>query len=256
MTLRAAFVPEQGIALFLDVDGTLLEIAALPDGVRVPAALRNTLQLAAQREDGALALLSGRSIEALDRLFAPSVFAAAGLHGFERRDGRGSFSCTPFDASALPPIRSALQDWVQRHRGLLLEDKGVALALHYRNAPQLQEQAYRIMHEAATALGPCFHLLAGKCAVELAPAHCSVRAAIEAFMGEPPFAGRTPVFVSDDSTDEEAFEVVNALCGHSIRVGAPEPSVEQSAAGYRFASVAGVVAWLRERNTHPMRPRR
>jgi trehalose 6-phosphate phosphatase len=252
MTLRAAFVPEQGIALFLDVDGTLLELAALPDGVRVPAALRNTLQLAAEREDGALALISGRSIEALDRLFAPSVFPACGLHGFERRDYHGRRSCASIDTSALPPIRAVLQDWVGRHRGLLLEDKGVALALHYRNAPALEHLVREAMHRALEALGPGYCLRPGKCALELAPAHGSIRDAIEAFMREPPFAGRTPVFVSDDSTDEDAFEVVNALSGHSIRVGGQDSSV----ARYRFASVAGVVAWLRERNTHIMRVRR
>ncbi|MGH8256548.1 MAG: trehalose-phosphatase [Steroidobacteraceae bacterium] len=253
MTLRAAFVSEQRIALFLDVDGTLLEFAAAPDGVRVPAALRNTLQLAAEREDGALALISGRSIEALDRLFAPSIFPACGLHGFERRDFQGRHSsAAPVDSPMLVPVRAALQDWVQRQRGLLLEDKGIALALHYRNAPQLESQAYQAMREALRQLGPLYALRAGKCVVELAPAHCSVRDAIEAFMQEPPFAGRTPVFVSDDSTAEDAFEVVNALSGHTIRVGSPEPSV----ARYRFASVSGVIAWLRERNTHLMRPRR
>jgi len=252
MTLRAAFVPEQGIALFLDVDGTLLEIAALPDGVRVPAALRNTLQLAAQRESGALALISGRSIQTLDRLFAPGMFPAAGLHGFERRDYQGRLSSAAVDTSLLTPVRLALQEWAQRHRGLLLEDKGVALALHYRNAPELEGPAHEIMHQAAAALGPRYRLWPGKCALELAPAQCSVRDAIEAFMREPPFAGRTPVFVSDDSTDEDAFAVVNELSGHSIRVGPHERTV----ARYRFASVAGVVAWLRERNTHIMRPQR
>jgi trehalose 6-phosphate phosphatase len=101
------------------------------------------------------------------------------------------------------------------------------------------------MQSAAAALGPHYRLRTGKCVYELTPACCSIRAAIEAFMSEAPFAGRTPVFVGDDDTDEEGFDAVNALGGYSIRVGRQV----RSAARFQFATVSGVIAWLRERNT-------
>lgn len=105
------------------------------------------------------------------------------------------------------------------------------------------------MESAAAALGPRYRLRTGKCVYELTPAGCSIRTAIESFMSEAPFAGRTPVFVGDEDTDEEGFDAVNALGGCSIRVGSEGPSVAQ----YRFATVSGVVGWLRERNTTMMR---
>ena len=124
MSLRGSFIPQTNIALFLDVDGTLLEIAATPAAVRVPAALRNTLQLAAKREDGALALISGRTIAELDRLFAPLMFPAAGQHGVEIRDVEGNVSMPSIDAGQLDPARevsassSALQRPAAGRQGL------------------------------------------------------------------------------------------------------------------------------------------
>lgn len=251
MTLRGAFIPERNIALFLDVDGTLLEIAATPDAVKVPAALRNTLQLAAAREHGALALISGRSIGELDRLFAPCVFSAAGQHGLERRNAQGRLMRPDIDFESLRPARAALAGLQARHKGLLLEDKGAALAMHYRLAPQYESLVHGVMNELAAPLAGRFVLRSGKCVLELAPAGYSKRTAIETFMSEAPFAGRTPVFVGDDITDEDGFAAVNALGGYSIRVGASAAS----AARYRFGSVPAVIAWLRERNLRQPRQR-
>jgi trehalose 6-phosphate phosphatase len=231
MTLRGTFIPERNIALFLDVDGTLLEIASTPDAVRVPAALRNTLQLAAAREDGALALISGRCIRELDALFAPCVFPAAGQHGLERRDARGHVTAPAFDAETLQAARVALMELQRKHNGLLLEDKGAALALHYRLAPQSTAEDR-------------FQLRAGKCVLELAPRGYSKHSAIVQFMSEAPFAGRTPVFVGDDITDEDGFRAVNELGGYSVRVGHSPTTV----AKFTFGSVTAVIAWLRERN--------
>ncbi|MBC7984925.1 MAG: trehalose-phosphatase [Candidatus Obscuribacterales bacterium] len=244
MTLRGSFIPNVPIALFLDVDGTLLEIAASPESVKVPAALLNTLDLAAQREGGALALITGRCITELDRLFVPYVFAAAGQHGLERRNADGHVTRAPVDKALLAPARSALKAFVEEHAGLLLEDKGSALALHYRAAPLLKMSVQALLEKLLEPLKPHFILRTGKCVFELAPANCSKRIAIEAFMREEPFAGRVPVFVGDDVTDEDGFAAVNALGGYSIRVGCEEPTV----ATYRFGSVPAVVAWLRERN--------
>lgn len=249
MTLRGRFIPERALALFLDVDGTLLELAASPDAVRVPAALRNTLQLASQREGGALALVSGRSLDDLDRLFAPSRFPACGQHGFERRDARGHVTRAEVDPEVLGPVCGLLRARIRTRGSLMLEEKTTALALHYRRAPHLQLEAREIMESAAAALEPHFQLRTGKCVYELTPSCCSIRAAIESFMREAPFAGRTPVFVGDDDTDEEGFDAVNALGGYSIRVGRQA----HSAARFQFATVSGVIAWLRERNTSMMR---
>src|SRR6185436_6222411 len=136
MSLRGSFIPHTNIALFLDVDGTLLEIADTPAAVRVPAALRNTLQLAAKREDGALALISGRTIAELDQLFAPNVFLAAGMHGVEMRTSGGEVTHPVIDPRQLDPARDVLKELVTHYKGLLLEDKKTALALHFRQAPQ------------------------------------------------------------------------------------------------------------------------
>ncbi len=244
MSLRGSFLPQSNIALFLDVDGTLLEIAATPQAVRVPAALRNTLQLAAKREDGALALISGRTIAELDRLFAPLMFPAAGQHGVEIRDVEGNVSMPSIDAGQLDPAREVIRELVRHFKGLLLEDKGSALAVHFRQAPQYERAAMEVMGELANQLRDKFVLRDGKCVMELTPRGYSKRGAIESFMRQPPFAGRIPLFIGDDVTDEEGFEAVNALGGYSVRVG----DLAATAAKFRFSSVSAVVAWLRERN--------
>jgi trehalose 6-phosphate phosphatase len=244
MTLRGAFIPERNIALFLDVDGTLIEIASTPDAVKVPAGLRNTLQLAAARENGALALISGRCIRELDALFAPCVFPAAGQHGLERRDAQGHIIAPQIDTELLQPARAALLELQRKHKGLLLEDKGAALALHYRLAPQCESEARQVMQNVLLPLQDRFQVRTGKCVLELAPRGYSKHAAIVAFMSEAPFAGRTPVFIGDDVTDEDGFHAVNELGGYSVRVGHSPTTV----AKFTFGSVSAVIAWLRERN--------
>ncbi len=244
MTIRGAFVCKGPLSIFLDVDGTLLEIARTPDAVRVPAALRNTLQLAMQHESGALALISGRRIEELDRLFQPYKFPAAGQHGVERRDAHGIVHTPDIDPNLLGPARQELAHLQARHAGLLLEDKGGGLAMHYRLAPGYAEVVLETMSRMAESLDGRYTLRTGKCVVELSLAGFSKRTAIEAFMGHAPFLGRTPVFIGDDETDEDGFEAVNGMGGVSIRVGM-NPS---SSAQYRFSSVKSVIGWLRERN--------
>ncbi|HEU4589721.1 MAG TPA: trehalose-phosphatase [Steroidobacteraceae bacterium] len=244
MSARAAFVRGEGLALFLDVDGTLLEIAATPDRVRVPASLRNTLELARRREHGAFALLSGRPIAELDELFAPCRFPASGKHGLEVRLPGGEVVRPDIDAGVLDRARQWLQSLQREHRGLLLEDKGIALAMHYRLVPRLEPEVQAVMDELASELGGEFTVRRGKCVLELMPRAYSERSAIELLMRQPEFAGRTPVFVGDDPCDEVAFEAVNEMGGHTIRVG----NLEQTAARYRFSNVSTVVAWLRDRN--------
>jgi trehalose 6-phosphate phosphatase len=244
MSTRAAFIREEQIAMFLDVDGTLLEIAATPDRVRVPASLRNTLQLSHQRQHGALALFSGRSLDELDELFAPCVFAASGLHGIEVRLPNGKVIRPDLDPTLLDSARRWLRLLQAENRGLLLEDKGVALAMHYRLAPSLGPEVMMVMNEMAAELGDSHVVRPGKCVYELMPRGFDERFAIELLMKEREFAGRTPVFVGDDPFDEVGFDLVNELGGHTVRVG----SLEATAARYRFSTVSTVVAWLRDRN--------
>jgi trehalose 6-phosphate phosphatase len=244
MSASTSFIRGSHLALFLDVDGTLLEIAATPDRVRVPASLRNTLQLSFAREQGALALLSGRSLEELDDLFAPCRFPASGKHGLEVRLPSGAILRPEIDRTALDDARRWLRSLQQEHRGLLFEDKGVALAMHFRLAPRQELMVEEVMNELAAALGGEFVVQKGKCVFELIPRGFSGRNAIAQFMAQREFAGRTPVFVSDDPMDEVGFEAVNEMGGHTIRVG----KLEDTAARYRFSSVSTVVAWLRDRN--------
>jgi trehalose 6-phosphate phosphatase len=244
MSARAVFTRDERLALFLDVDGTLLEIAATPDRVRVPSSLRNTLQIAFEREEGAFALLSGRALDDLDGLFSPCVFPASGKHGLEVRLPSGKVIRTGIDRSVLDRARSWLGLLQKEHRGLLLEDKGVALAMHFRLAPRLAPEVEMVMNEMSAELGDAFIVRQGKCVFELMPRGFHERTAIHLLMKEPEFAGRTPVFVGDDPTDEVAFQAVNEMGGHSIRVG----KLEETSARYRFSNVSTVVAWLRDRN--------
>jgi trehalose 6-phosphate phosphatase len=227
-------------AMFLDVDGTLVDIESHPDEVRAAPQLRRSLADAARSLGGALALVSGRSIASVDRIFAPLCLPAAGLHGLERRDADGRVHYPAGYADRIAAARAELVDFVQSGPGLLLEDKGAALALHYRNAPDLEAACVAHMDRARHAAGADFHVQQGKMVLELKPSGQDKGTAIAAFMQEPPFAGRTPVFVGDDLTDEDGFRMVNSLGGLSIRVG-PHPG---SAASIVASGVADIRGWL------------
>jgi trehalose 6-phosphate phosphatase len=234
-------------ALLLDVDGTLLEIAPRPELVEIPAELPDLLRRLASQRDGALALISGRPIADLDRLFRPWHGAAAGLHGIERRRPDGSPGETGHSeadraaAAALDRLRPQLQVLAEGWPGVWLEDKGRTLALHYRAAPEaaaaIRDAAEGLLREVDDAL----RLIAGKMVVEFQPRHHSKGGAIAAFMAEPPFRGRVPVFLGDDTTDEAGFAEVNRRGGLSIRIGAPS---SDTAAAYALASVRAALDWL------------
>jgi trehalose 6-phosphate phosphatase len=244
VSTRAAFIRDEQIALFLDVDGTLLEIAATPDRVRVPSSLRNTLQLSCERQHGALALFSGRSLEEIDELFYPCRFPASAMHGVEIRVSSGRVIRPEFDPAMLDSARRWLKLLQKENRGLLMEDKGIAVAMHYRLSPGLASEVEVVMKEMAAELGESFVVRHGKCVFELMPRGFDERTAIEFFMNEREFAGRTPVFVGDDEFDEVGFQAVNDMGGHTVRVG----DLALTAARYRFSTVSTVVAWLRDRN--------
>ncbi len=240
--------PLSTIALFLDVDGTLIDIAATPEAVSVPAELREQLRGLALASGGAVALVSGRAVANLDALFAPLRLPSAGLHGFEHRGASGEYRrhADPSTA-ALEVARSAMSQLAGRHAGLLLEDKRFALALHYRGAPHLEDAVVAAMREVAARVGEQFDLQRGKMVVELRPAGATKAKAVAAYLEEAPFAGRVPVFIGDDLTDEPAFELVNRCGGLSVLVGAPRAS----AARARLADVAAVREWLAELRAQP-----
>jgi trehalose 6-phosphate phosphatase len=226
-------------ALFLDLDGTLLEIADEPQNVRVSARVRALLPRLHSATGGAAALISGRPIADLDRLVAPFSFPAAGIHGLERRDGGGRIHSARIDSGMLAPARATIAAFVTQHPGLLFEDKGPTLALHYRKRPDLAAQVGRFVAELEHGLPPAFAVLGGRMVYEIKPRGVDKGLAIAAFMQEPPFVGRTALFVGDDLTDEAGFKVVNELAGVSVKVHAGP-----TAARWRLADVGAVLGWL------------
>jgi trehalose 6-phosphate phosphatase len=205
--------------LFLDVDGTLLEIAPTPDAVRVDEHLRHLLADVSHALDGAMALVSGRAIAALDRLFAPRRWPAAGLHGIERRDSTGCLHHHTPVRQDLDRAREALLQLAARTPGILIEDKGPAIAVHYRAVPEVEPTLRRVLTGVAAGLAPEYHLLEGKRVFEIKPATATKADAVRAFMREPPFAGRRPVYVGDDVTDVDGFTAVESAGGLSVAVG-------------------------------------
>ncbi len=228
----------QNHALFLDVDGTLLEIAHHPDAVAVTAELVSLLERLDRQLQGALALISGRSLEGLDRLFAPLKLCAAGVHGLERR-GAGGVLHRPEACAQLSALRGPLADFAAARQGLLVEDKQQSLALHYRAAPAHADEAEAFLREFLRD-HPGLRLLHGKMVFEIRPGGTDKGTAIADFMSEVPFKDRTPVFIGDDVTDEDGFATVNRLGGLSIRVG----DGSDSAARFQLADEAAVFAWL------------
>lgn len=211
-------------ALFLDVDGTLIDLALTPVDVHVSPELPSLLTQLSHHFGGALALVSGRCIADLDTLFHPLRLPAAGIHGVERRDRVGKFHYSGFTPENLAPARDELSRFVADHPGLLLEDKGRGLALHYRLAPHLAEEALHAARRALERLNVEAHIQHGHAVYELKSLRANKRTAIEQFMQEPPFAGRVPVFIGDDVTDRDGFEFVEATGGHAVFVGpAPDP---------------------------------
>ncbi|HEY8067583.1 MAG TPA: trehalose-phosphatase [Burkholderiales bacterium] len=226
-------------AFFLDIDGTLLEFAARPQEVRVESALLGLLAGLHSATGGALALVSGRSVEDIDQLFAPIAFAAAGQHGTERRAADGTVRRHAPPLQELGRACAQIVRLTAAHSGLVFENKGMALALHYRLAPALRALAEREMRAIAADLGDGFELQGGKFVIEIKPSGKNKGSAIAEFAAEAPFAGRRPVFIGDDLTDEPGFEVVNRLGGHSVKVG---PGITR-ARWHLFDAVA-VRRWL------------
>lgn len=225
-----------GTAVFLDFDGTLVDLAPTPDGVRVAPGVIEALALLAERHGGALALISGRPVAQIDAMLAPLVLPVAGVHGVERRgaDGVLHVAATP-DVS---PVLARAQALAALHPGLLVERKRGAVALHYRLAPELEPLCLQGMTAAVQAC-PGVLLLHGKMVLEAKPAATDKGGAIAAFLRESPFAGRRPVFAGDDTTDEAGFAFVQQAGGQGVKVGSGP-----SAATLRLASPGALRAGL------------
>jgi len=223
-------------ALFLDFDGTLVDLADQPELVHVPPELVPLLSDLRDRLAGALAVVSGRRIVDIDTFLAPLELPAAGEHGARRRNAAGTlFETTPHD---LQPVIDAVLPLAEQHPGLRLERKEAAVALHYRHAPELETLCHATLSEALRG-HPGLTLLHGKFVFEAKPAGVSKGHAIEAFMQEAPFTGRQPVFAGDDVTDEAGFASVRKLGGLGIKVG-QGPTMAQ----HRCASPAELSIWL------------
>jgi trehalose 6-phosphate phosphatase len=231
--------PSADFAWFFDVDGTVAEIAETPDAVIVHSDTARVLARLHARSHGALALVSGRPIADIDRLLPGTRYPAAGQHGFERRSADGNVTLFGARSPALADAQAAVTAFVERHPGLRLELKGHSLAVHYRQAPRLAAHVHRTMRTLRDSLGESFKLQAGKRVLELLPVGTDKGTAVEAFLREPPFAGRVPVFVGDDLTDEHAFAIVNARGGYSVKVGRGP-----TAARFRLPDVEAVRSWI------------
>ena len=226
-------------ALFLDFDGTLVEIASTPHLVRVPAELPRLLARLADRLGGAVAIVSGRSLGELDRMLAPFAGPIAGGHGLERLRTDGNVA----DCLAVPeldPFRPLITAFAARHDGVVLEDKGCTLALHYRQAPSVGALCDAFVRQAADASNGALVAVAGKMVIELMPRSAGKGQAIADFLADAPFHGRLPVFIGDDTSDEDGFAVVNRLGGASIHVGGGV-----TVAHHNLATVGEVWVWLR-----------
>jgi trehalose 6-phosphate phosphatase len=210
-------------ALYLDFDGTLVEIAPKPDQVRVDPALAPALERLRARLGGALAIVTGRPIGVIDDFLGPVRFDVAGLHGVERRvDGvvsGGSAADHPALRAQVPALRAA----VAPLEHVLIEDKGASVAVHWRLAtPRDAAMAEDAVKAAAAGLGTGYRLQLGKAVGEIVPASATKGHAIRALAENPPYAGRRAIFLGDDLTDEKAFAVVNETGGISVRIGGAE----------------------------------
>lgn len=228
-----------GWAFFLDIDGTLLDIAETPDAAEPTRREKSLVRRLHEAANGALALVSGRSLAVIDELFAPLKLAAAGQHGVERRDAQGIVHRGDYPRRPLRRAAQSIAHFAAQHPGLVFEDKGTSFSLHYRLAPALEEAACAAVRDAAAELGDWVEVQQGKMVIELKPTGRDKGVAIEEFLREPPFAGRSPVFIGDDVTDEDGFRVVNRAGGHSIKVGSG-----RTQARWQLADPSAARAWL------------
>lgn len=231
--------PRSDWAYFFDVDGTLSVLAPTPSSARLAPQVRDRLEALRARCGDAVAIVSGRPLSDIDSMCEGLLLPAAGQNGAERRTADGHVVLLPVRRGQLDRALPVIMALVERNPRLLLEDKGHSLTLHYRAVPSMAGVAHRTMRQLQRQYGEDFIVQGGKRVVELLPAGIDKGKAVRAFLEELPFRGRLPVFVGDDVSDEPAFAVVNALGGHSVKVGSGPTN-----ARWRLAGVGAVRRWL------------
>jgi trehalose 6-phosphate phosphatase len=232
-------------ALFLDLDGTIAPIEATPALVAPSGRRTRLLQALAERQGGALAILSGRTMEDIDRILDLSACAVSAVHGLVRRGPDGVVSQLD-PAPQIAEAREWLEPLVRSRPGLLLEDKRYALAVHYRQAEPVEAAVAEACERISAATG--LSLQRGRMVCELRTPGPNKGDALGAFMSELPFAGRRPIMVGDDLTDEDAFAAANELGGFGVLVGPQRPTAAQR----RLPSVDAVLAWLSRSLEEPL----
>lgn len=226
-------------AIFLDFDGTLVEIAARPEAVIVDPALPDLLGRLRATSGEALAIITGRSIAVIDGFLPGLALDVCGLHGMERRRFGQTSRIEAENLEALRAAVPALQARLADRPGIIIEDKGESLALHWRLAPEAEPLIRQVAAEAVGLTGPAFRVQDGKALVEIVPDASGKGRAIEDLMADPPYRGRRPLFIGDDVTDENGFAAVNALGGMTIKVGAGKTRAHR-----RIESPAALRGWL------------
>jgi trehalose 6-phosphate phosphatase len=236
---RAAVPDLRKCALLLDIDGTILDLAPAPQEVFVPAELRDTLSRLEDLTGGALALVSGRSLHDIDLIFSPLQLAAVGGHGAELRAVPGGEAVTR--ARELNPVlKRKLATLTELGPGILIEDKGYSLALHYRLAPDKGEELRAAIRDVcASAPRGSVEVLPGKLVFEIKMAGINKAGAVRELMKYPPFKGRKPIFIGDDTTDEPVFPILSQFGGLGFSVGRIVADVNG-----HFEKPESVRAWL------------
>jgi trehalose 6-phosphate phosphatase len=228
------------IAILLDIDGTLLDIAPTPGEVQVPESLRRALVRLHERTGGALALVSGRPLADIDAIFAPLRLPAIGGHGAELRPVAQGGTIEQRAAALDAGLKLRLSEIAARHGGVIVEDKGYAVALHYRAAPKEGPALVQEVQRACQAAGDrSIELLDGKAVIEVKSAAFNKGTAVRELMRHRTFRGRAPIFIGDDKTDEHAFAVVPEFGGQAMSVGRGVAGVEHC-----FDTPAEVRRWL------------
>lgn len=233
--------PLRGLAVFLDLDGTLAAISPTPDQAHVPESTIRLLERLQRSCQGALAIVSGRDSADIGRMLFPLRLPYAALHGALLKAPDGQMHCIEVPSVQLAEMIRYVQTAALSLPGVIVERKSLSVALHYRSAPRLQTEILQLATEALAGNEAAFEIQKGKMVVEIKPRGASKARAIARFMSMPPFQGRIPLMAGDDLTDEGAFSFVNAMNGYTLKIG-----TGPSQAHWRLDDPPALSAWLND----------
>jgi trehalose 6-phosphate phosphatase len=226
--------------LFLDLDGTLIDIASRPEAVTVAEDLLPSLARLTNLLEGAIAVVTGRKLEDVDNLLGPLSIPIAGLHGAAiRLDGK--LLQAEGSTEIPPPLTEALLEFVLQRPGLLIEPKGASIAVHYRNAPDREAEVEAEVIRLVAAHAPLHDIQPGKMVFEIKPRGVNKGLAVQKLLETPCFRGRKPAVFGDDLTDEAGFSVARLVGGAATIIGAP---LRPTGADHRLADPSAMRAWL------------